>query len=503
VDGDEVSAARAAILDCGSAPLAGAALDELTAATERLVGCSPSAVAEYQRYLDVRRRRISVPDGRLAERLEGATVVITGDTGCIGSVLLRQLAAYRVRRVVGVSLTSAVRPRPGAISHRVDVRDAAALVGLFRQVEPDLVFHLAAQRDPGLAERVPRTTMTTNVLGTRNVVRACETAGVSRLVLASTGKAMRPYTTSVYAASKRISERIVADATARGAVSGAAVRFTHVVDNAIVLDRLRGWCDRNEVIRLHNLDTLFYAQSAIESAQLLLVAALAPHDDLFRVHAIRNVGWPLALLDLALGAISEAGTVTPIQQVGMEAGYEDTAYPGLYDPKYSGEVSPLLNALEARTAHPTASPDVDASSGTARLTAQLSENVRRVERLAVTKAPLPELRTAFDQLARAELGQTVREAPAGVVRRITDLTAPYRASMTADHRWTDDVFRRRVPAGAGRSVPPGSGPPRQRSGSMAAVPGPPVLQQPPVLEALPVLAEPSAGAPAVPPLQPL
>jgi NAD(P)-dependent dehydrogenase (short-subunit alcohol dehydrogenase family) len=471
VNGDDVLSARAAILGCGSAPLAGAALDELAAATERLLACSPSAVAEYQRYLSVRRRRISTPDAQLAHRLAGATVLVTGHTGCIGSVLLRQLAAYGATKVVGVDLSSAVAPQPGVHSNQLDVRNAPALRALLREVTPDLVFHLAAQRDPGLAERAPRHTVTTNVLGTRNLVRACEEAGVSRLVLASTGKAMRPYTTSVYAASKRICERIVADATARGAVSGVAVRFTHVVDNAIVLDRLRTWCDRNEVIRLHNLDTLFYAQSALESAQLLLVAALAPFDGVSRVHAIRHLGWPVALLDLALGAISEAGTVTPIQQVGVEAGYEDAPYPGLYDPRCSGEVSPLLNALEALSVHSTASPDVDAASSTARLNAQLSEHIRRVERLAITGAPLPELRTAFDQLARADLGQTVQETPADMVRRITELTAPHRESMTAEHRWIDDVFRRRVPAGAMRAAPLVPPPPRGRRRARAGAVG--------------------------------
>src|SRR5208282_5658365 len=126
---------------------------------------------------------------------------------------------------------------------RADIRDPRGLAAVFAGVRPDVVFHLAAQRDPGLAEREVHRTVTTNVLGTRNVIAAAEEALVSRLVFASTGKALRPYSREVYTASKRAAEWLVADAARRGTVTCAAARFTHVIDNSIIHQRLLRWCD--------------------------------------------------------------------------------------------------------------------------------------------------------------------------------------------------------------------------------------------------------------------
>ena len=417
--------------------------ENLAETTRRLLAVSPDSVTEFQRYLAVVAREITLPRDRLAGRFAGRTVVVTGDSGCIGSTLTRELVRLGVGHVVGVSLDPVTRPLPNVTSVRLDVRDDAALSALLADVQPDVVFHLAAQRDPGLAEQAVARTVTTNVVGTRNVVRACELAGVPQLVHASTGKALRPYTTCVYAASKRVSERVVADAMVRGTVHCSSVRFTHVVDNAIVLRRLRDWCARGATIRLHSLDTVFYVQSAIESAQLLLAAALAPDDGVFRVHAIRDLDWPVNLLDLALGAVAESGNLVPVREVGCEPGYERVPYAGLYDPAHSGEVSPLLNAMEAPTVTASASPDVDAACDTRTMTRDLWRLLRRVGR-AASGGDSPVLRTAFDDLARADLGETVRETPGAVLERIAWLTGPHRAEMTDEHLCIDDAVRQQL-----------------------------------------------------------
>ncbi|MBR7829305.1 polysaccharide biosynthesis protein [Actinospica sp. MGRD01-02] len=110
--------------------------------------------------------------------------------------------------------------------------------------------------------------MATNVFGTRNVLQAAARCGAGTVVTASTGKALRPYSPDVYAASKRIGEWILARTAATGELRLAASRFTHVVDNSIIGERLRSWCAKDEPIRLHSAEIGFYIQSALESAQL-------------------------------------------------------------------------------------------------------------------------------------------------------------------------------------------------------------------------------------------
>ena len=247
------------------AHLDGAILARMRELSAALVAVSADSLAEFRRYLAVMDRGIVMPDQLVADLLAGRTMLVTGASGCIGSALLGQLARYRPARVV--TLDVAGPPAEPHTTHcRLDIRDRDALVDLVADIRPDVVFHQAAQRDPGLAERAVCRTVTTNVFGTRNLVEACARTAVPRLVHASTGKALRPYATDVYAASKRAAELIVTDAATRGMQTASAVRFTHVVDNAIVLSRFRAWRASGEALRVHSVDLPFYVQSALESA---------------------------------------------------------------------------------------------------------------------------------------------------------------------------------------------------------------------------------------------
>jgi hypothetical protein len=255
-------------------------LGELRSLTQALIAARPEADEEYARFLALSQRGIGVPGDELAAWLGGKTILVTGGTGCIGSTLMAQLAKWHPRRLVSVSrgLTDGWPRLDGAEYAHADIRDQASLAAVFGQVRPDLVFHLAAQRDPGLAEQEVHRTVATNVLGTGHVIRAAEESGASQLVFASTGKALRPYSREVYTASKRAAEWLVARAACSGRARYSAARFTHVVDNSIIRQRLLGWSEAG-VIRLHATDIMFYAQSALESAQLLLCAGLDARPD--------------------------------------------------------------------------------------------------------------------------------------------------------------------------------------------------------------------------------
>ncbi|NJC72976.1 polysaccharide biosynthesis protein [Planosporangium thailandense] len=413
----------------------------LAGLTTELLAARPDGAAELQRYRSITTRTAALPEQRVAAALRGRTVLVTGGCGCIGTALLRQVRRLCPARFVSADIAQPRRPVPGVEYATVDVRSPGVLDRLFARYRPDIVFHLAAQRDPGLAERHLGYTVETNVLGTVQVVRAAERHGARRFVYASTGKALRPYSRCVYTASKRVGEWLVADAARRGRMTCTGVRFTHVVDNSILHDRLRRWCDTGEVVRLHAPDTVFYAQSAIESAQLLLTAALSPADDVFRLYAIRDLGWPVSLLDVALGVIADGPRIAPIYLAGHEPGYEEAPYPGLYDPALSGDVSPLLNAMEAHQVEASACAGID---GAAVAAYDAPEVVGR----------LPELqrwcRVTADRQARRVLGELgwdllvagVRATPPAVLDRMARLTEEYRPTMSDEHRRIDDLIRR-------------------------------------------------------------
>src|SRR5580692_2991991 len=208
---------------------------QLSDLTRSLIASKEGAAEEHARFLSIAERGLCLPEAELADRLRDATILVTGGTGCIGSTLMAQLAARCSGRLVSVSRgVTNDRPRhPRAEYLHADVRDHAAITELIGDVRPDLLFHVAAQRDPGLAELEVHRTVSTNVLGTRNVLTAAAAAGVPQVVCASTGKALRPYSPDMYTASKRAAEWVVSTVAGSSDMLCSAGRFTHVLDNSI------------------------------------------------------------------------------------------------------------------------------------------------------------------------------------------------------------------------------------------------------------------------------
>lgn len=407
--------------------------------TGMLLDLKPQAEAEYRRFEDVRERGIVLPHQELAARLEGATVLVTGGTGCIGRILLRQLLTYNPARVVSLSRGRVpVPPIAGVEFVYGDVRHRAGLDEVFAEIRPDVVFHAAAQRDPGLAETEVLRTVATNIFGTRNVVYAAARAGASTVSCASTGKALRPYSPDVYAASKRIGEWVLARSAAALDVRLSASRFTHVVDNSIIGERLRSWCAKGEPIRLHSADIGFYIQSATESAQLLLCGMVDAQPGSVRLNALRDLDWPASLLEVALGAVARTGSTAPIYIAGYDNGYEEQAFPGLYDPMTAGDVSPLINVFEAVGAKAAASEQVDMFTPE-----PLSRDEEAVRALAALEAacippagaePDPgRIRARLDELSWALLEATVAEIPAAPRARAVRLAERAVAALPESH----------------------------------------------------------------------
>jgi nucleoside-diphosphate-sugar epimerase len=414
-------------------------VDRLRELTRELLELKPQAEAEYRRFEGVRSRGITLPQQDLAARLEGATVLVTGGTGCIGRLLLRQLLEYRPARLVSLSRGRTQVPVIEGVEFLYgDVRYRSSLDEVFAEIRPDVVFHAAAQRDPGRAELEVLRTVATNVFGTRNVVQAAARCGASAVSCASTGKALRPYSPDVYAASKRVGEWVLARAAATLDVRLSASRFTHVVDNSIVGERLRSWCAKGEPIRLHSAEIGFYIQSATESAQLLLCGMLDAQQGSLRLNALRDLDWPASLLEVALGAVARTGSAAPIYIAGYDEGYEEQAFPGLYDPMTAGDVSPLINVFEAIGAKAAASEQVDVFTPE-----QLTGDEHAVRALAALEAacvpastaePDPdEVRARLDELSWALLEATVVEIPEPARARAVRLAERSVAGLPEQH----------------------------------------------------------------------
>jgi len=117
---------------------------------------------------------------KIANSWSGRRVLITGHTGFKGAWLalwLREMGAA----VHGYSLDPPTEPnlfdtaKIGAVmlsDTRSDIRDLPALEKALRRVQPDIVFHLAAQSLVRLSYAVPIETFDVNVMGTAHLLQA-------------------------------------------------------------------------------------------------------------------------------------------------------------------------------------------------------------------------------------------------------------------------------------------------------------------------------------------
>lgn len=132
----------------------------------------------------------------LAKFYKNKKVLVTGHTGFKGSWLAYILFRWGAD-VSGLSLAHASVPnlfeilglRKKIKSHFVDIREYKKLNAVFRKEKPEIIFHLAAQAIVRDSYVNPLETVSTNCLGTANVLHAIkETEGIKSAVLVTTDK---------------------------------------------------------------------------------------------------------------------------------------------------------------------------------------------------------------------------------------------------------------------------------------------------------------------------
>jgi CDP-glucose 4,6-dehydratase len=106
-------------------------------------------------------------------------VLITGNTGFKGSWLTIWLLSLSAK-VYGISNSVPTTPshfksaelKKRIIHYDVDIRDSRSVLGVFKEVQPDFVFHLAAQPLVRYSYKEPVLTLETNFIGTTHILEA-------------------------------------------------------------------------------------------------------------------------------------------------------------------------------------------------------------------------------------------------------------------------------------------------------------------------------------------
>jgi FlaA1/EpsC-like NDP-sugar epimerase len=257
--------------------------------------------------------------------IAGATVLITGAGGSIGSEIAKQVADLGPGRLVLLDHDEThLHDVNGALEapaelDLTDIRDSARIDALMHRLQPDVVFHAAAHKHVPLLEAQPTEAVRTNVLGTWNVVTAAAASGVDRLVFISSDKAVRP--SNVLGYSKWLGEQLVLLAAPSGS-RWCSVRFGNVLGSrGSVIPTFARQISAGGPVTVTDPRMTRFFMSVRESVQLVLQASvLATGGELFML----DMGEPVNILELAERMVRlsghQVGTEIPIRFSGRRPG---------------------------------------------------------------------------------------------------------------------------------------------------------------------------------------
>ena len=267
------------------------------------------------------RQQVTTDLESVAATLRGRRVLVTGAGGSIGSEITRQIAEFEPASIIVLDHDEThlhevvLQVDDGTVVVEqvlADVRDRDRIFGVFMHHRPEIVFHAAAHKHVPVLERFPEEAVLTNVIGTANVADAAVAAGVTRFILISTDKAVRPV--SVMGATKWFAEQIVRSIHGMDCVF-CAVRFGNVLGSrGSVIPTFLEQIRRGGPVTVTAPDMARYFMSVQESVQLVLqAAALSEGGEVFTL----EMGEPVNIMGLARKLILLSGRV-PGRDVEIE-----------------------------------------------------------------------------------------------------------------------------------------------------------------------------------------
>jgi len=314
------------------------------------------------------RRQIDTNVQEIAGYLEGKRVLVTGAGGSIGSELCRQIATFAPAELMmldrdesalhALELTMFGEARlhlPQAIL--ADIRDADGLHELFRERRPDVVFHAAALKHVNMLEQYPREGWKTNVLGTRNVLAAATSAGVSHFINVSTDKAADPV--NVLGRTKRMAEQLTASYAQQSSGRYLSVRFGNVLGSrGSVLETFAAQIARGGPVTVTHPDVTRYFMTIPEAVELVIQAGAIGNGG---EALVLDMGEPVRIADVAAQLISMEARPINILYTGLRPG--EKLHEDLFGADELGDrpVHPMISHVPVPALAPGSLAELDAA----------------------------------------------------------------------------------------------------------------------------------------------
>ena len=262
------------------------------------------------------REPIILSNDNIENLIKGKTILVTGGGGSIGSELCRQIVKFNPSRLVIFDIyennlyniemelkQNHYDEKFGIDAIVGSVRDKKKLEQVFKQYNPDMVFHAAAHKHVPLMEVSPLEAIKNNVFGTYNVANCADKYNTKRFVLISTDKAVNP--TNIMGATKRMCEMIIQAFNKKSKTEFAAVRFGNVLgSNGSVLPLFKKQIASGGPVTVTHKDITRFFMTIPEAVSLVLQAmSYANGGEIF----VLDMGEPVKIYDLAVSLIKLSG----------------------------------------------------------------------------------------------------------------------------------------------------------------------------------------------------
>ncbi len=260
------------------------------------------------------REPVQLDTQAIGRELAGKRIAVTGAGGSIGSEMCRQIARFRPHRLLLIeqaenSLFEIDRelrrsfPDLDIVPCVADICDRDRLDRVFAAHEPSAVFHAAAHKHVPMMELNPGEAIKNNVVGTRTVADCAVAAGISKMVMISTDKAVNP--TSIMGCSKRVAELYVQQLSMRSSTQFVTVRFGNVLGSSgSVVPIFQRQIEQGGPLTVTHPEMKRYFMTIPEAAQLVLEAgAMGRGGEIY----VLDMGEPVKIVDLARDMIQLSG----------------------------------------------------------------------------------------------------------------------------------------------------------------------------------------------------
>jgi FlaA1/EpsC-like NDP-sugar epimerase len=253
---------------------------------------------------------------RIRNGLDGKTILVTGATGSIGSEIVRQLTRFAAKKTILIdqaetpmfNLEHELREKFHHLPAQLilgDITNMAKMERIFKELNPEVVFHAAAYKHVPILENNPYEAIRVNVGGTKVIAELCAKYKVRKFVMISTDKAVNP--ANVMGASKRICELIVQMKSQHpdNETQFVITRFGNVLgSNGSVIPIFARQIEEGGPVTVTHPEITRYFMTIPEACQLVLEAGfMGQGGEIFEF----DMGKPVRIVDLANQMIKLSG----------------------------------------------------------------------------------------------------------------------------------------------------------------------------------------------------